>query len=131
MYYRIKNDKSEWDMTGNFEINQAQKEWLSDKARLLLSSLVNPPKPPITIDQLRLKLAELIKRVCLNIKSENDCRNIWNTHTNKGSSRPNKVTSKKYSVCKKIYWWKMLQEVMKHKYILNIDECGFCYNLKN
>ena len=61
LYYQITNDQSEWDMTGNFEINQAQKEWLSDKARLLLSNLVNPPKPPITIDQLRLKLAELNK----------------------------------------------------------------------
>ena len=48
-------------MIGNFEINKAQKEWLSDKAKLLLSNLVNPPMPLITIDQLRLKLAELNK----------------------------------------------------------------------
>ena len=43
----------------DFGNNQAQKEWLSDKAKILLRSLVNPPKSSITIDQLRLKLAEL------------------------------------------------------------------------
>ena len=46
-------------MMENFGNNQAQKEWLSDKAKILLRNLVYPPKPPITKDQLRLKLAEL------------------------------------------------------------------------
>ena len=43
----------------NFGNNQAQKERLSDKAKILLRNLVNPPKPPKTVNQLRLKLAEL------------------------------------------------------------------------
>ena len=60
-YWRLKN--SDDSVQQIIPINQAnsQKKWLSEEAKLLVTKLVEPPKLPLVIEDLKRKIFEILK----------------------------------------------------------------------
>ena len=91
---------------------------------------VSPPKPPLTIEKIQkhIKLKHNIIRNKRTIK--NLLKNILDYSYKRGSSISKTGTTKKIQIQQSVFSWRILSEILKDKYIINIDEASFNHNLK-
>ena len=91
---------------------------------------VSPPKPPLTIEKIQkhIKLKHNIVRNKRTIK--NLLKNILDYSYKRGSSISKTGTTKKIQIQQSVFSWRILSEILKDKYIINIDEASFNHNLK-
>ena len=89
-----------------------------------------PPKPPLTIQGIRLKLKSDTN---LNVSTNNISkylRNWWRYSFKKGSSTSIAGSSSMILEMQTIFSWRIVKEILNKKYIVNIDESSFNKDLK-
>ena len=98
---------------------------LDENEMTWISKYITPPKTPLTIKNIQTMLNFELKSKARTKDISNFLKNTLKYSYKKGSSTSIKGASSKIHLQKRIFWWRMMKNVLMKKYIVNIDESSF------
>ena len=123
LYYLIKNKINE---EANIKHNIYQDIYGLNKNEMdIISEYIKPPKVPLTIKSIQNMLNSNLESFVNSKRISYFLKNIWRYTYKKGSSTSIRGASRKIYFQQRIFSWRMLNNILLNRYIVNIDETSF------